>query len=503
LKKLSKHRGGIVDAFQEGTMRNESGRPSVLSTSIVALGAFGIVSLAAAGAGAQPAPPGPTAPAPGDATAADPPTGAADAPAAADAPTGPPAAAPTPTPAAAVTGAPPPAAEAPASYPSMGKAGELKLSDAVWFRFGVQAQTWANFQQSPTVQANGHDGGFSRDLYFRRARVLVGAQLAKIGDAGYVGAFLNLESSNLGKAAAGPPDADMNPTAVKTDGTVKVFDAFGEVKLRNELAIDAGLMLIPLSRNILQSTVTYLGLDFGATTGVVAGTTVGNTGRDLGFQLKGQFLAGALEYRAGVFQGVRAPAVPGEQVLSENPFRFTGYLQYNVFEPEAGYVFNGTYFGKKKVLGVGVGADLQPADSGDPYTAYSGSLFAALPIAGASPTGGDEIAGLVQYIHYDGNDAIATMGEQNDLLAELAYYSKALNVSVFGKAEAQLFVDDALMSAGAAGNKVWFGGGLKYYLAEARANFTLAYTRVQFPEADTATVNPTNQLTLQMQLFYF
>jgi len=31
----------------------------------------------------------------------------------------------------------------------------------------------------------------------------------------------------------------------------------------------------------------------------------------------------------------------------------------------------------------------------------------------------------------------------------------------------------------------------------------LAYQRVQFPEADAATVNSTNQVTLQMQLFYF
>ena len=483
-------------------MRTTSCRP-FMSASLVAFAT--VTTLASAPASAQPPPGGDP---PGDADpAADPDPGATAVE---------PDAAPAPAPVETVTAAPALAApaaqttaaangaEAPATYPSMGKAGEIKLSDAVSFRFGVQAQTWAHFQQSPAIQANGGDGGYSRDLFFRRARVLVGSQLAKIGDTGHVIAFLNLESSNLGRTVAGPPDAMMNPTAVKTDGTVRIFDAFGEVKLRDELAIDAGLMLIPLSRNILQSTVTYLGLDFGATTGVVAGTTVGNTGRDLGFQLKGQLLKGGLEYRLGVFQGVRAPAVPGSsQVLSENPFRFTGYLQYNLFEPEAGYVFNGTYFGKKKVLGVSAGFDLQPADEGDAYRAFSGSAFAAIPLGGASPTGGDEIAALVQYIHYDGRDAVAAIGEQNDVLAELAYYNKAANVSLFGKAETQRFADDELMTAGAAGNKIWFGGGLKYYLAEARANFTLAYQRLQFPEADSAAVNATNQLTLQMQLFYF
>jgi hypothetical protein len=474
-------------------MRNTSCRPSMLSARLAAFSAVSILGLASARAQPAPLPSGD----PDD-------DSAAAGPEAATAEPSPPEPSPTP-----VTTAPPsiteaPVAKEPATYPSIGKGGEIKLSDTVSFRIGVQAQTWANFQQSPTVQSNGQDGGYSRDLFFRRARVLVGSQLAKIGDAGHVIAFLNLESSNLGRAAAGPPDAMMNPTAVKTDGTVRIFDAFGELKVRDELAIDGGLMLLPLSRNILQSTVTYLSLDFGATSGVMAGTTVGNTGRDLGFQLKGQFLAGALEYRLGVFQGVRAPAAPGlSQVLSENPFRFTGYLQYNVFEPESGYVFNGTYFGKKKVLGVATGFDVQPAAHGDAYRAFSGSLFAAWPLSGASPAGGDEIATLIQFIHYDGKDAIAAIGKQNDVLAELAYYNRALHTSVFAKGETQRFVDDALMSAGAAGNKIWFGGGLKYYVAEARANFTLAYTRLQFPDADAATVNASNQLTLQMQLFYF
>jgi len=482
-------------------MRIAPCHPSLLSTSLVASGL--VTMLASATAQAQVAPPGPAAPDDAGAAPAEP---LEPVPAPAPAPSPTPAAAPvepaSPTPIA-VTAAPVPEAAPAVTYPSMGKGGEIKLSDAVWFRIGVQAQAWANFQQTPAVQADGQDGGYSRDLYFRRARVLIASQLAKIGDEGSVSAMLNLESSNLGKAAAGPPDAMMNPTAVKTDGSVRIFDGFGEMKFRNEIAIDAGMMLIPLARNILQSTVTYLGLDFGATSAVMAGTTVGNTGRDLGFQLKGQFLGGGLEYRLGVFQGVRAPAVPGTHPLSENPFRVTGYLQYNALEPEAGYVFNGTYFGKKKVLGVSTGFDVQPAQTGDAYRAFSGSAFAAIPIAGASPTGGDEVAGLVQFIHYDGKDAIPTIGNQNDVLVELAYYSKSLNASVFGKAEAELFVDDAMMKAGPAGNKLWFGGGVKYYLAEAKANFTLAYQRVQFPEADAATVNSTNQVTLQMQLFYF
>src|SRR5262245_34235659 len=197
-------------------MHDESRSPFLPSPGRVA---FAVVMLIATGAGAQPAPEPLPAPEPADAGSPDPTTDpAAPANAAAPAPAPAPvevAAATTPTPAVAA-----PAAEAPVTYPSMGKGGEIKLSDAVWFRIGVQGQTWAHFQQSPAVQSNGADGGYSRDLFFRRARVLVASQLAKIGDTGSISAFLNLESSNLGKAVVGPPDAMMNPTAVKTDGSV-------------------------------------------------------------------------------------------------------------------------------------------------------------------------------------------------------------------------------------------------------------------------------------------
>src|SRR4029453_13691455 len=112
--------------------------------------------------------------------------------------------------------------------------------------------------------------------------------------------------------------------------------------------------------------------------------------------------------------------------------------------------------------------------------------------------GGDEIAGLLQFIHYDGQETLPAIAAQNDVLAELAYYNKALRFSVFGKLETKRFSDEAARP----GNTTWMGGGLKYYVAESNCNFTLAYNRAEFPEAGEAK-NPTNQLTGQMQLFYY
>jgi hypothetical protein len=430
--------------------------------------------LAPLAARADEAPPPPASPGPPAAEAAGPAEPAGPIPAIAPEPPAPAAAA---APAATIV-----------SYPTMGKSHEIRLSDDVWFRLGLQAQAWADFQQDANVRPDGRDGGYAENLFFRRVRVIFGAQLYK-----NVNVFLLLDSPNLGKATG----SETNP---KTFGPVIVTDAFAEVRFHEAFALQGGLMLVPLTRNILQSTTTYLGLDFGNTSAIVAGPTQTSGLRDAGFQATGQLFGQHLEYRVGIFQGVRNPA-PMDMpptAAAQNPFRLTGYLQANFFDPEKGYVFNGTYFGKKKVLGIALGSDYQKGTDASPYYALSTSAFAAIPLAGAAPGGGDEIAGLLQLIHYDGEETLPAIAAQNDVLAEAAYYNKALHISVFGKLESKRFSDEAAHP----GNTVWMGGGFKYYVAEASCNFTFAYNRAQFPDAG-ENKNSTNQLTAQMQLFYY
>lgn len=121
-----------------------------------------------------------------------------------------------------------------------------------------------------------------------------------------------------------------------------VQDAFASWKLDDAFILEAGHFLVPLSRNILQSTLSFYTLDISPTSTVMAGPTQTNGLRDNGVQAKGTLVdGGRLEYRAAVFQGVRDSA-------SRNPFRTAAYLQYNFFEKEKGYVFAGTNLGKKK-----------------------------------------------------------------------------------------------------------------------------------------------------------
>ena len=159
---------------------------------------------------------------------------------------------------------------------------------------------------------------------------------------------------------------------------------------------------------------------------------------------------------------------------------------------------------KKKLLGVSAGFDFQQNDGGaDPYLAFSAGVFGALPLAGeANPKGGDELAFLAEYYHYDGGTkpSVANLVNQNDFLGEVAYYNKDLKLSVFGKFEMKKVADDV----NKAQNQMWFGGGLKYYVLPGNnCNFTLAYNRIQFPDAASGAPDGQNDVTLQLQVFYY
>ena len=299
----------------------------------------------------------------------------------------------------------------------------IKVNDNVNFKFGFQFQGWADWSAE------------------RRRRRLRPEPLSCGAPASSWAArsprtsrfFFQTDSGNLGK---------VNPAnGVKQTNTGFVIqDAWVSWKLDDAFILDAGHFLVPLSRNILQSTLSFFTLDISPTSTVMAGPTQTNGLRDNGFQAKGYLVdGGRLEYRAAVMQGVRDAA-------SQNSFRTAGYLQYNFFETERGYVFAGTNLGKKKILNVNGGVDVQKD-----YKAYSGDVFATIPVAK-----GDEVGGQVQWIHYDGGDFLKTIPKQDDLLVEAAYYLSKAKIQPFLKYESQKFAYDV----DKAKDQDRFGGGL-------------------------------------------
>ena len=434
-----------------------------------------------------------------------------------------------------VPGPPPVAPQAPVtppappatSFPTMtGPA--LKLSDLFSIRFGVFTQLWANFTQDAFKQTNGDGGGFSKNLYLRRARFFLGGG---IGDK--ITYFMLWETANLGQ-----PLANADGSTNKQLLTFAFNDAYLDFKLNPSLSIQTGLMLIPFTRNILQSTSTYWALDVGGVSATYIAATATSTLRDLGVQVKINAADNHFELRGMVSEGVRlgdltvssatpppppAPNPPPARNPGKNDPRLSAYAQYNFLDPDTGYVFNGQYFGRKKIAGIGAGVDYQSLTE-NPYFATSATLFAAIPINGPDPkNGGDEIGGQIEYLHFHGGGVVLNpntmlpvgppqpglpttaggLGKQDALLVEAGYYNKASKFSVFGKFEGRFFKEDAQKP----GNQRIYGVGVKYFLAEQIANLTLMYSLTQFPDLPSPGVadirNSVNALQLQLQVGYF
>jgi len=332
----------------------------------------------------------------------------------------------------------------------------LEVNDDVWLRFGLQLNGQADWTQSTAT------GGYAQNLYLRRDRFLVSGSVAP-----GVTIFFQTDDVNLGKA----------PKSLATGFIVQ--DAWTEWKLADAFALVAGQFIIPWSRNSLQGTLSYLTMDISPTSTIIINANPADAARDTGVEAKGYLLDGGhLEYRVALTQGVR-------ETGSGNAFRDTVYLQYDVFETESGYVFHGTNLGKKKILALSAGYDGQNS-----YHAYNTDVFTTIPVGA-----GDEIAGQVQWSHYDGESFLAAPARQNDYLVELAFFDAAVKAQPFAKAERQKFSADNLQRA-----NVWrWGAGMHYYVHGLNLKLSAQYLRV-LPEGP---IRNTNELTLAMQAWYF
>lgn len=394
------------------------------------------------------------------------------------------------------------------TYPAIGPVREIKITDHFAIKMGLQIQFWAESLQSNTVESDGDDGGYQNNLFVRRGRVLLGAQPWD-----NINIFVLLEGSNIGKAV----------NSLAAGGSAKTFasnlfvDAYADIKFSEEFQLMAGLFLVPTSRNLLQGTTTYISLDVANTTATHIAGTATTVLRDTGLQLHGYLLGQKLDYRLGVYSGVREPTTTTDPTMppvgvantaAQNSPLLSAYLQYNFLDVDKGYVYNGYYYGRKRIAGVSVGGSFQKRANVDPYIQFSAAAFLAYPLAGPDKAGGDEVVAIAQFQRYDGGgktgDAadpgtIPGLRSMNTILAEAGYYNKATKLSVFGKFETRMLSEDADQAQ----NQMWFGGGIKYHLVDNLMQFTAAYFRTQFPDAPETAVNDGNQFVLAIQALYY
>ena len=417
-----------------------------------------------------------------------------------------------------------PAQPAPSSSPVptfaiLGPSREIKLAEYTWFRFGAQVQAWYRVAQDRIIQPDGSDGSYAMDFYCRRCRFFTTGSVFK-------DIYFNVlfEASNLGRA-------DLTQTSTKSFVSPQILDAYGQVKFADFFWLSGGSILMPLTRNGLQPTTTYVSIDNANvdTTPVLQGNS--NVLRDLGFQANGFFVENHVEYRVGVFQGSRQASI-ATQTASHNAPRFVAMVSANLWHTETGYIDGGHYFAAKRVLGVMGNFDYQkfrknapPAAGADKnaYFGVSGAVFLNYPLSGTpSRQGGDEVVGLLQFGYYDGGLRLSPTGtttdagtyaavlKQTNYLAEAGYYNHTVKASVFGKFEKRKISDDYPLAfrqappAGVSPSQTWIAFGLKYYVAPFNfMNFALQYERINWDDAPGTQQGGTNNLTFQMQTLLY
>jgi hypothetical protein len=337
---------------------------------------------------------------------------------------------------------------------------EIKSPDGTSsIKFGVLGQ----FQAESLTTPDGKDT--SKDLYLRRFRILFGGNITE-----KLSFFVDTESPNLGKVGNSAAGA-----TAKNAGDAFLSDAFGTYTISDELKIDAGMMLLPLSHHAEQSAASLLGIDYGPYTFIWSDPTTSRLGRDYGIQARGYLGNNHLEYRLGVFQGLRG-------VNATNPERITARVVYYPFQNEPGYFYGGSYLGERKVLGLGISVDHQYD-----YTAYGADVFFDYPLASK-----DAITVQVDYTRYDGGDFITTLPKQNVIFGEAAYYFQKVRIAPFVQVNYENFDDETR------NDKHFTQVGLAYYIKGQTLNVKLGVGRLSEEHLDDRT-----QVLLRLQAFMF
>lgn len=304
------------------------------------------------------------------------------------------------------------------------------------------------------------DDGTAKDLFFRRLRLIAGGSLT-----GNLSFFFETDSPNLGKGQAGGKNA----------GDIFIQDFVAMYRWRDDQYIDAGLLLTANSHNTNQSAASLLAVDYGPWSFLASAPTHSRVGRDYGVRARGYVLGDHLEYRAAVYQGARLES-------STAALRTLGRVVYNVFEPEKGLFYGGSYLGKKRVLSIGASRDQQ-----DDYSSTALDVFWDQPLAG-----GNGLTIQADWIRYDGGDFFPQLPEQDALLVEAGWYVANARLLPFVQFAARDFASPLRA------DQESIQAGVGWMLDGHGRTLKVAWGRLSTDDGDDL-----DQIMLQFQLFRF
>jgi hypothetical protein len=364
-------------------------------------------------------------------------------------------------------------------------------------KIGILAQAYGQALQEQTTAVQDTTRSFTqhwqRQLFVRRMRVLLGGELST-----NTSFFVESDATNIGKVDA----SCTKPTKV----SMYIQDAYIQQTFMRELSVIAGLQLVGITRNSLQSATSLMALDYGSYQYLTSTAFDNTAGRDVGLNLRGFLFDERLEYRAGVFSG--------KNFNLYSPLRTVVRLSYMAEDREKGFFYTGTTLGKGKILTVGGGLDLQSS-----YQSYSLDVFADLPLFQA---GSITASGSWTYLNGGGSESDSTfftgaIPRQAVIFSEVGYYFKEYGIQPYLKYETQLVNAEFPRQVNATAStldlenklrsKQRLGIGVNYFLNGHNASAKVLYELVSrwrnsLVPGQVESIT-TGEATLQLQVFVY
>ena len=170
--------------------------------------------------------------------------------------------------------------------------------------------------------------------------------------------------------------------------------------------VDLGMLLLGQSHNHLQSAATLLPVDYGSYSFVESAPTDERVGRDYGVEVRGYPAGQHLEYRLGVFQGVRGAE-------ARNRLRVVGRGVWYPFASESGFFYAGTFQASKRLVGVGGAFDRQ-----QDFSIYGVDVFVEEPVK----AGEQGVTAQFNYNRIDGGTLVSSLAKQKTYLFEAGFH---------------------------------------------------------------------------------
>lgn len=275
-----------------------------------------------------------------------------------------------------------------------------------WLSIGFLVQPQLEIQTT----SDGTDT--SQQLFLRRVRLIFGGKATE-----KLSFFIDTDSPNLGKDST---------TGQKIAENVYLQDVIVTWAFADEIQIDAGMLLFPLSHNTGQSAASLLAVDYSPYSFLASDPTGSRAGRDYGVQARGYVWAKHVEYRLGVFQGYADPK-------GTAPFRYAARAVWYPFEAETGFFYSGTNLGARRILAIGAGFDHQAEYSAEAVDAYIDQPL----------KGGNALTFQADYVHYDGGQTFTQLPEQDTWLAEAGFYHKRTSLGPWAQLSGRHFATSA------------------------------------------------------------